>query len=339
MRKQCRICWNTANWQEPTGEAARVEGPKSYVHEHGFGHEEWLFNFEWIQPGPTNDGREFKYGFLQPIGKYREKYKDALDVLVYTVTPDRTRVAVAEIKDLFVPNDSELNVAFRFIEAAGWLGEMREELNRLGISSAPLVAPANHVINIRFEPSNVTFFDPRIAFPHTHKTYRINRYQPLDWDDDIPLNNRPPGTSLATEDKRRSEAERMRAAIAGTRYSPRHVKLQNALYDHLCDLYGKAAVRYELSFVDLSLDMPDGVVYFEVKTAPTAKSCIREALGQLLEYSTYPNVRRAAKLAVIGDPESTADDHAYLRYLRQTYQLPIYYRRWVWARRTLLDER
>ena len=72
MRKYCRICWNTSYWREPTGEASRLEVGKSYVRQNGFGHEEWLFNFSWLQPGPIGTSTKFKYGFLQPIGKYRD---------------------------------------------------------------------------------------------------------------------------------------------------------------------------------------------------------------------------------------------------------------------------
>ena len=59
--KLCRICWNTEQWRRPSGTAAAIE-TGSYVHEHGFGHEEWLFNFEWMIDG-------HRFAFLQPINK------------------------------------------------------------------------------------------------------------------------------------------------------------------------------------------------------------------------------------------------------------------------------
>jgi hypothetical protein len=47
-----RICWNSKGWVVPTGEAADLEsaGPShtTYVQDHRFGHEEWLFNFQWV---------------------------------------------------------------------------------------------------------------------------------------------------------------------------------------------------------------------------------------------------------------------------------------------------
>src|SRR5687767_1841500 len=165
MRKDCRICWNTRYWREPTGEAATMETGKTYAREHG------------------------------------------------------------------------------------------------------------------------------ILFPREHKVYRINRYQPIDWDDNFPAEGIVTGRGLplSAAGSPRSEEQRQRAAVDGTTYSPRHVILQNALYRHLCEVHGRDAVQYEVSFIDLTVKANGGAMYFEIKIAPTAKRCIREALGQLLEYGIYPD--------------------------------------------------
>ncbi len=163
MRKYCRICWNTKYWREPTGEARHTESAKSYVQQHGFGHEEWLFNFSWLLPSPSEPSDLFKYGFLQPIGKYRGTYEgEVLDVLLYTITPDRKRLAVAEIRGLLVPKLSELSTAVGLMRRNGWLRDMEDDLSRLGIPPTKLSAPPDHIVNVRFKESEVTFFDPRM---------------------------------------------------------------------------------------------------------------------------------------------------------------------------------
>jgi len=334
MRKYCRICWNTSYWREPTGEASRLEVGKSYVRQNGFGHEEWLFNFSWLQPGPMGTSTKLKYGFLQPIGKYRDKYEGkTFDVLAYTVTPDRVKVAVATIKNLYVPRTSELNDAVRVMRKNGWLKQMEDDLSELGIRKARITRsdhPSSELINVRFDPSDVSYFDPRIAVPQSHKLYPINRYQPIDWDDAFPENveHVRPKSPPIKNGARRAEHERERAAVAGTRYSPQHVRLQNALYDHLCKIHGKKAVGYERANVDLTLNKNGSTTYFEIKIAPTAKSCIRQALGQLLEYSHYPDQSRAERLVVVGDGEPREGDIAYLRHIRENFKIPIYYQRW-----------
>jgi hypothetical protein len=329
MRKYCRVCWNTRYWREPTGEAARIETGKSYVVQNGFGHEEWLFNFSWLQPADNSGAELFKYGFLQPIGKYQNTYEGkSFDVLVYAVTPTKERVAIAIIKNLYVPRAAERKRALSVMRKNGWLKEMVDDLSSLG--GVPTSKFGTLDVNVRFLPSDVTFFDPPLPVPAGHKLYRINRYQPIDWDDAYPENivKTPTGPGPAKDGKRRSEDDRKRAGVEGTEYTPQHVRLQNRLYDHLCDLYGKDAVGYERSFVDLILKEHNGTTYFEIKTAPTAKSCIRQAMGQLLEYGIYPDHQRAEKLVVVGDGEPTLDDLAYLRHLRGKFSLPIHYRQW-----------
>jgi hypothetical protein len=330
MRKYCRICWNTRYWREPTGEAARIETGKSYVRENGFGHEEWLFNFSWLQPGPTGAAEQFKYGFLQPIGKYLSAYEGkTFDVLVYAVAPTKEKMAIAIVRDLYVPRAAEIKRALGIMRKNGWIKEMNRDLTDLGISPSTFDEPT---INVRFRPSDVTFFDPPLAIPRSHKLYRIDRYQPVNWDDAFPdkapRRKEPAGSKKGG--KRRSEKDRKRVGVEGTEYSPQHVRLQNRLYDHLCDLHGEEAVGYEVDCVDLTLKESGGTTYFEIKIAPTAKSCIRQALGQLLEYGMYPAQRRAKKLVVVGDGNATPDDLAYLGFLRKTYGLPIYYRGWDW---------
>ncbi len=112
LDKYCRICWNSKYWHEPTGEAAQFEQGGTYVRENGFGLEEWLFNFSWLQPGPKGIPGAFRYGFLQPIGKFRSKYHGQyFNVFLYAVAPNKKRVAVATIRQLYVPMDEELKAA------------------------------------------------------------------------------------------------------------------------------------------------------------------------------------------------------------------------------------
>jgi hypothetical protein len=338
-KKYCRICWNSSNWREPTGEAAGLEMGESFVVKHGFGHEEWLFDFSSLVPNPEAEDGLVKYGFLQPINKYYQFYRGhRFDILLYTVTPERTKVAIGDIRDALVPEISELSQALGQMRKSGGLDQMIDDLARLNLTAPSLRNPKSpaDVFNVRFDPTNVTFYDPRILIPTEHKIQRMNRYQPLDWDDPFPTQAEPQsGKQQSIQKTRRSEVDRKRAAISGTGYSPHHVRLQNAMFDYLVKLYGNDAVGYEDSFVDLSLTEGDQMTFYEIKIAPTPKKCIRDAFGQLLEYAMYPNAKRADRFVVVGDGNPTPDDKDYLTHLRNTFNIPIYYSRWIWKSRKL----
>ena len=179
--KFSRICWNTAEWQKPTGDAAKVE-TASYVATHRFGHEEWLFNFEWLIDG-------YRYGFLQPILKYYKKYKGhSCSILLYTVTPEKDTLLVAKIANVYIPEEDELNRALRKYENSGWMDSMRADVEVIGGCLTVLDNPkAVEVVNMRFHPENVTMiFDPRQRVIGEHKIARNRRYHPFDWDGSFP---------------------------------------------------------------------------------------------------------------------------------------------------------
>lgn len=340
MNKYSRICWNTKHWHEPTGEAFELEKGGSYVSLNGFGHEEWLFNFAWLQPGPRGTKGFFRYGFLQPIGKYREKYQGKqFDVFLYTVTPDKYRLAVGIIRNLYVPTPEELEVAYNYMERKGWLDQMADDLSALGIDSIALEDEPASTINVRYRQSDVEFFDPKFVLPEGHVTTKIDRYQPLNWNpNDEVIGKKITHKTGRSGGKKKSENDRTRAAIKSSTFSPRHDKLQNALFDYLQKMFGKTAVQYEQDFVDIQLRLNNKVIFFEVKIALTAKSCIRDAFGQLLEYSMYPSEQRATELIVVGEGAATDDDHSYLKYMRSRFSLPIRYIQWDWEKVALSEK-
>jgi hypothetical protein len=112
----------------------------------------------------------------------------------------------------------------------------------------------------------------------------------------------------------------------------RHKAVQSVLYDLLCQEAGKENVRveYPLDFgarVDAAVRQNGKLIFYEVKIAPTVESCVRAALGQLLEYAHWPSADRASEIVIVGEATLDADGEAYLRLLRERYALPLWYRR------------
>jgi hypothetical protein len=101
----------------------------------------------------------------------------------------------------------------------------------------------------------------------------------------------------------------------------RHKLLQDALYGRLVDEYGIASVGTEhptglATYLDAVVQTPGGYRYYEIKTAPTAKACLREALGQLSEYSLWPGSQPAVRLIVVGEHALDDEVQQYLATLR-----------------------
>lgn len=112
----------------------------------------------------------------------------------------------------------------------------------------------------------------------------------------------------------------------------RHNNMELKLYELLCDEAGRENVGLEhpldLSVrVDAVVRENGGFTFYEVKAARTVKSCLRAALGQLLEYAYWPSADRASELIIVGEGAMDPDSAQYLQLLRDRFALPVWYRR------------
>jgi hypothetical protein len=109
----------------------------------------------------------------------------------------------------------------------------------------------------------------------------------------------------------------------------KHNDYQSNLYSELSNIYGEENVGTEIYANGISIDLVvkqgENYWFYEIKTASTARACIRQALGQILEYSYWPGHQRAAKLVVVGSTVASAEEIRYIEYLRDTFGLPLEY--------------
>jgi hypothetical protein len=72
--------------------------------------------------------------------------------------------------------------------------------------------------------------------------------------------------------------------------------------------------------------LPARTMLYEIKTAATARGCIRDALGQLLDYGFWPDTPATTHLYVVGEPPLDAITARYLTKLNTCFPAPIAYR-------------
>jgi len=110
----------------------------------------------------------------------------------------------------------------------------------------------------------------------------------------------------------------------------RHNDLQYKLYTELSETYGEDNVGTEIKINGLSIDLvvknDDEYWFYEIKTSSTAKACIRQSLGQIMEYSYWPGHQQAKKLVIVGEAMATEEETKYLDFLRKKFHIPIEYR-------------
>ncbi len=110
----------------------------------------------------------------------------------------------------------------------------------------------------------------------------------------------------------------------------RHSYLQKLLQTELISQFGKENVSIENFFngnkIDIVVKYNNDYHFYEVKTASSAKSCVRQAIGQLFEYAFGNGKMNASNIYVAGEFAIDNETEIYLRSLRNEFKIPIYYR-------------
>lgn len=105
----------------------------------------------------------------------------------------------------------------------------------------------------------------------------------------------------------------------------RHNKLQEALRELLIAEHGKDSVLLEENYVDLKLIKPNHIIFYEVKSCAYASDCVKEALGQILQYSLNDTDVRPKKHVIVGQYPATKEDEKYIKYVKKNLKVNFEY--------------
>jgi hypothetical protein len=316
-----RLCWNTRKWICPSGDASEIENVNTYAAKMGFGHEEWLFNFNWLVDG-------WKYSFLQPINRSLAHLKGkTIDVRLFTVGGTKGWFYVGEIDKCQVLTEEQARHALDQFSARGWLQDMEEHVRAVGGDTSGLQGsdPCN-VFNIRFRKKTAELYDPPVPVDDGDAIRDITRYSLIPATSVPRVNEEWPTRVAAT--KERPTGKIHRKGVAGEDVELVHNAMQEKLAAALEAKYGKGAVVKEEGFVDIKLWDGKRLVFVEIKADPRPRCALREALGQLLEYefAAAADGQTPTELVVAAPGELSSQlDLDYLHHLQARWSLPIRY--------------
>jgi hypothetical protein len=113
--------------------------------------------------------------------------------------------------------------------------------------------------------------------------------------------------------------------------SLRHNLMQASLTKRLIANYGRDNVADEHptgrgTLIDVVVRVGEGTFeFYEIKTAISAAACIRQALGQVMEYAYWPGNQEPRRIVICGEGELDKDGRAYLWSLKERFGLPLDY--------------
>jgi hypothetical protein len=330
--KIARICWNTEEWRTPSGRAGKSTNKAAFEYKFGFGHEEWLFDMTKLING-------WHYAFIQPFKGRRSKYIGrTFNISFYSIEGGtRQRWWVGEVTDVDVIDLGESRKVYAEYKNRGWITEMEDQLYRVGANVKKFRRTrAEQFSVIRFRPNNV-HLDPKQF--STTDLLSNSRYVLLDGR--LPTPTSDPFIFAPGHNERPFEAE--------STYERRPIDMdlaqnrwQTRIYNQLAEKFGEANVGTEIPTsggkIDAVVRKSGRFVFYEIKTSNRSRLCIREAIGQLLEYAYFPppaGANRARDLVIVSSSVITPEAERYLATLRERFGLPIHYQRYDPGTQTL----
>lgn len=326
MTRITRIAYNRANWRHPTGDAAQHEMEGSYTNTNRFGHEDWLFRDEWQIDG-------WRYAFLQGVNHSQAKLireKKPFDVTLFTIEPDKRRRYVAQIKEVECLDETQAEEALEVFEKKGWLNVMKGEIQFIGgdVSALGNAKWARHILNVRFRLRNVHFFPEKTFATNADPVKKYNHYVLVDASTSEATLPRAIGRRGSADLPEESRGTYTRRGFGPVEVSPEHARMQRALMIELRKEYPHGKVEQESNFIDVLVRTNDELRLYEIKSDLAPRSVLRQAIGQLLEYSFFqvePGPQNVT-LIVVGRKPLEAADSSYLEHLCARYRLPLEYR-------------
>ena len=101
------------------------------------------------------------------------------------------------------------------------------------------------------------------------------------------------------------------------------------LYYQLCQQFGEENVGTENHIgtkkIDVVAKTGDGYNIYEIKTDKEPRGCVREAMGQILDYAFFECEDVIHKMVIVGVTPETKEVNTYLAKFREKNALEIYY--------------
>jgi hypothetical protein len=336
-KRIARLCWNDNGWIMPSGSFGKSINKDTHEAKFGYGHEEWLFDISKLIDG-------YHYGFLEPIRKQQDAYENKVfDAWLYSIDgATKKRYWIGEIKNLEVLNKDDAEKVKEEYINRGWFKEMEEQIIASGANTDGFSDwKGVDLFNIRFLLSNIKLNDPYFEIPEEHAINEQSRYSFAHFKEgfEVEVKDERDAFSFTLSDKKDEDEEDDSPKSKTHVREPKsveiiylHKAISKALTKELKKIYGKENVQHEhpagygATKIDIVVRDKKDLIFYEIKSYASLRTSIREAIGQLLEYSLWANHKKARQLIVVTQPLDDFDNaKIYFKHLRETFNLPLFY--------------
>lgn len=321
----CRICWNTNGWVKPSGRIGKAP-TDSHEKRHGFGHEEWLFDTSRVIDG-------YQYGFLEPIRKFQTKYQNKkFNLLLYTRDAvSEQKFWVGQLNNVEVISEKVAAEVIKKFNKTGLLEIMKSQLDEVGLDGRKLeneYLKEMDIINIRFRKEEIqNIFEKLVPIDSNEKRITSLYYVLLPWDGISSIKQIEDEDYFKTGNSGNGKLKS--TAQASYKSSTKEIELTHNLIsdsflEYLKKEHGVNNVKRECRVtgnnrVDIVVRKHNKDIFYEIKTYPHLITSLRYALGQLIEYSCYPDKKRASQYYLVSNIEADQKFEDYITHLNKFF--------------------
>lgn len=328
-----RVCWNKFNWIEPSGSDGKAN--IGFESKYGYGHEEWF-----LESDKSIDG--YTYTFLQPINNWYENYiGERFNLFLYTIDRNtKTKYWLGKLENVEVINRKTSEEIYKIYSKKGWIRDRKAQLDNLRIKTDKLDSfwyDSTAHFNIRYKTDQVKFniFPDPQEFYDNRRIVKSSRYTLL------PVKNNPINSTIKSNigfdldsgnDGKKTQKGKTKKKYRSfdKELELKHNLLSDSFLKFLKRKYPLQKVKRECRAsvgcrVDIVRKAKSGNIFYELKTYNHLIKSFRYAIGQLLEYSYYPNVKNARQLVIVSDIQPNKMDRSYIKHIRQLLDIDLRY--------------
>lgn len=321
-KRVARIVWNTQFWKEPSSFADKIRNKNAYENQYGYGHEEWLFDYSKQING-------FQYAYIQAVSKLKNQEQIFDLYLISKDVVDNRFYWIGLIKAAHSISLEEAQQIQKQYKKEGFLNEMKEQLKAINVNKQ-FIDEFQYLPNLKFKKSNVELYstpkpiskdNPNIKSTYYSTLFYFKSYQEIE--------------QKALQFRAGINKEQDQVVISYSNQLKEIYKLHPVIkkicFNELCSLFGKTKVGSEIKTsigtqIDIVVQNNDNTfILYEIKTYPSIRENIRQALSQLIEYANYGEELKIDKLVIVSQEEMDSVSETYLKTIRKKYNIPVYY--------------
>ncbi|NOS90297.1 MAG: hypothetical protein HOP30_00090 [Cyclobacteriaceae bacterium] len=123
----------------------------------------------------------------------------------------------------------------------------------------------------------------------------------------------------------KTEISFQRSPMLSVRVNRIHNRIQNRFIEYLNQEYTNDQISGEKNRIDAKRVTTNEIFIYEIKPFESVYSCIREGIGQLLDYSHRESTKRKINLFIVGPNKPSPNDIDFLEVIKSLLKLPFGY--------------